>query len=166
MGRRTPLAPTSLLLALSLPVALLPALVACTPRQPQPLAEASWPRRGQSRSEGGVAVTLTVLSEAEAKALLGYGVQQLALVLEVVVGRGRAHPGLAGHSAEGQGRGAFAFQQAAGGVHQGAAEVTVVVGTGFGGQSFSHSGHPKTICTRRKVHLDAVQIGAILTSFK
>ena len=74
MGRRSPLAPTSLLLALSLPVLLLPALVGCMPREPRSLAEAPWPRRGQSRTEGGVAVTLTVLSDAEADALLGYGV--------------------------------------------------------------------------------------------
>jgi len=46
--------------------------MAWDPPPPRPLPEAVLLRRGQSRSEGGVTVTLTVLGDAEARVLLGF----------------------------------------------------------------------------------------------
>jgi len=68
---------------------------------------------------------------------MGYGVKQFALVLEVVIGRSRADAGFPGDSAQGEGRGAVAFEQATGRINQGAAEIAVVIGPGFGCDSFS-----------------------------
>ncbi len=71
---------------------LLPLLPGCAPQEPRPPAEAALLRRSQSRSEGGVRVTLTVLSDGEARALLGFdgasaGIQPVWVKVENGEGR-------------------------------------------------------------------------------
>jgi hypothetical protein len=86
------------------------------------------------------------LGDGEAEgvpALLGDRLQQLGLVLEVVIGRGRTDASLPGHRAQRQRRGSFGLEDAAGGVHQRAAEIAVVVRAGLGVSSFSHCDHRK-----------------------
>ena len=53
---------------------LLPGLMGCSPIAPRPMDEASLLRRGQSRIDGGVNVTVTALSAEESERLLGYDV--------------------------------------------------------------------------------------------
>jgi hypothetical protein len=55
-------------------LSLLVGLAGCAPNQPQPLAEAALLRRGQSRIDGGVTVTMTALAPEEARSLLGFAV--------------------------------------------------------------------------------------------
>ena len=51
---------------------VLPTLAGCSGFQPQPLDEAVLLRRGQSRIDGGVNVTMTVLTQQESRDLLGF----------------------------------------------------------------------------------------------
>jgi hypothetical protein len=55
-----------------------------------------------------------------------------------VVGRRRADAGLARHGAERERRRTLRLEDPPGGVDEGAAQVAVVVGPGFGGLRFSH----------------------------
>ena len=84
------------------------------------------------------------------------GVEQFALVLEVVIGSRRTDPGLAGDRAQRQGRRAFVFQQPSSRIDQRAAKIAMVIGPVVGGCSFSHDGHSKSESGRRKDHLDGV----------
>jgi hypothetical protein len=58
----------------ALTLLLLPALAGCAVQEPRPVDEAALLRRGQSRIDGGVNVTLTALSERESRDLLGFDV--------------------------------------------------------------------------------------------
>ena len=67
-------------------------------------------------------------------AFLGDRLQQLALVLEVVIGRRRADAGFARHGAQRERGRPFLFQDAAAGLHQGAGEIAVMVAAGLAGR--------------------------------
>ena len=53
---------------------LLSGLLGCTHPQPRPIEEAALLRRGQSRIDGGVTVTVTALNPEESEQLVGFDV--------------------------------------------------------------------------------------------
>jgi len=101
-------------------------------------ADVGDPEGGELGPAFGLALGLGHLSAESLPALVGDGVQQFGLVLEVMIGRGRADAGLPRHGPQRQRAGSLGLQKAPGGVNERAPQVAVVVGARFGAFSFAH----------------------------
>jgi hypothetical protein len=103
---------------------------------------------------------------------LGQGAQEVAFVFEVVVGSRWTDPGFSRDGAKGQGLRALPLKHLLRGVHEGAPQVSMVIGPRRAcvparaprhGRlvQIIHFFHPSFFAERRKVYLDAVQIAPI-----
>ncbi len=101
------------------------------------------------------------------EALGRHRVQQLVLVLEMVIGRGRADAGFTRHGPQRQGVWPLTLKHRLGGMQQSAAKITVMIGFGFGERRSRHVSIPQTATFLTfnpngvKIDLDIVQFDAI-----